>query len=93
MLIGQALGGYLFMILGAPLLFLIDGITYLLSAFSESFIKIPQRIPEKKDKLIEKIHQFKEDTVEGFRYAWQNGGIRSLFFAGAFINIRAAVKH
>jgi MFS family permease len=41
-IIGNALGGVLFTTLGAPLLFLINGISYLLSAFSEAFISIPK---------------------------------------------------
>ena len=86
MLVGQALGGYLFVVLGAPLLFLIDGVTYLFSAFSESFIRIPQKIPEKKDIFREKLIQFKADTIEGFRYVFRNAGLRALFLTGAFIN-------
>ena len=86
MLVGQALGGYLFVVLGAPLLFLIDGVTYLFSAFSESFIRIPQKIPEKKDIFREKLNQFKADTLKGFRYVFRNAGLRALFLTGAFIN-------
>jgi MFS family permease len=77
--IGQGIGGYLFVLLGAPLLFLIDGITYLFSAFSESFIRIPQKIPEKKGGWLDKFKQFKADTSEGFRYVWGQTGIRALF--------------
>ena len=87
--IGQGIGGYLFVILGAPLLFLIDGITYLFSAFSESFIRIPQKIPEKRGGWRNKFRQFKSDTMEGFRYVWGHTGIRALFFAAAFINFFA----
>src|SRR6056297_2290353 len=43
MLIGQSIGGLLFRVLGAPLVMLIDGITYLFSALSESFIELPHR--------------------------------------------------
>jgi MFS family permease len=87
--VGQGIGGYLFVILGAPLLFLIDGITYLFSAFSESFIKIPQKIPEKSGAWRDKLRQFKSDTAKGFRYVWGHTGIRALFFAAAFINFFA----
>ncbi|MFB0564102.1 MAG: MFS transporter [Candidatus Aminicenantaceae bacterium] len=87
--IGQGIGGYLFVILGAPLLFLIDGITYLFSAFSESFISIPQKIPKKSGVWLDKFRQFKSDTIEGFRYVWGHTGIRALFFAAAFINFFA----
>lgn len=89
LLTGQALGGYLFIILGAPLLFLIDGITYLFSAFSESFIKIPQAIPEKKDIWHDKIRQFKNDLLDGFRFSWKNSGLKSLIITAAFINFFA----
>ncbi|UCE42146.1 MAG: MFS transporter [Candidatus Aminicenantes bacterium] len=87
--IGQGIGGYLFVILGAPLLFLIDGVTYLFSAFSESFIRIPQKIPEKKGGWRDKFGKFKSDTMEGFRFVWGHAGIRALFFAAAFINFFA----
>lgn len=40
-LFGQSVGGILFRLLGAPLLFLIDGASFLLSALSEWFIHEP----------------------------------------------------
>ena len=43
-MLGQALGGVLYRVLGAPLLMLIDGFSYLLSALSESFIQEPRKI-------------------------------------------------
>lgn len=46
--IGQALGGVLFGIVGAPILFLFNGVTFLFSAVSESFISIPQPFPSRK---------------------------------------------
>jgi len=55
------------MLLGAPLLILIDGITYLFSAFSEFFISIPQTLPEKSRIWSEKFAQFKKDTLEGLK--------------------------
>jgi len=83
---GQGLGGYLFMLLGAPLLILIDGITYLFSAFSESFVSIPQTLPEKSRVWKENFAQFKIDTLEGLKIVWRNTGMRAMFFAAAFMN-------
>ena len=85
-IIGQGLGGYFFMLLGAPLLILIDGITYLFSAFSESFISIPQTLPEKSRIWREKFAQFKKDTLEGLKIVWRNTGMRAMFFVAAFLN-------
>lgn len=87
--IGQALGGYLFVTFGAPLLFLIDGITYLFSALSETFITIPQNIPKKSENWRDKFKQFKNDTYAGFQYVWKNEGLRALFFTAAVINFFA----
>ncbi|MFQ5796474.1 MAG: MFS transporter [Candidatus Bipolaricaulia bacterium] len=86
MFIGQGTGGVLFRLLGAPVMFLIDGLTYLFSAFSESFIDIPQVIPEKSNQWREKFAEFKQDTVEGFHYIWGRTGLKILFLAAAFVN-------
>ena len=83
---GQGLGGYLFVLLGAPLLILIDGITYLFSALSESFITIPQVLPEKSRVLKEKFAQFKRDTIKGLKIVWSDTGMRSMFFMAAVLN-------
>jgi MFS family permease len=90
MLIGQAAGGYLFRVLGAPLVMLIDGITYLFSALSESFITIPQKTAESIESWAEAYQKFKGDTIEGFRYVQQSKGLRSLFFVVALMNFFAA---
>ncbi len=88
--IGQGAGGVLFRVLGAPVLFLIDGLSYLFSAFSESFITIPQVIPEKSGVLREKFHEFVRDTREGFTYIWRNRGLRFLILAASFLNFLIA---
>jgi len=85
-LLGLGTGGILFRVLGAPVLFLVDGITYLVSAFTESFIKIPQKFPERTKGTRELIAAFKKDTAEGFRYIWRNKGMRNLFFTATFLN-------
>jgi len=77
--VGQGLGGFFFMLLGAPVLILIDGITYLFSALSETFITIPQTLPEKSNRLREKLAQFRKDTIAGFKFAWGNKGMRLVF--------------
>jgi len=88
-LFGQGVGGVLFRILGAPVLFLIDGLTFLYSAISEYFIKIPQVIPEKKSSWREELNRFGSETREGLRYVWRLKGMRNLFLASAFLNFFA----
>ncbi len=87
--IGQGAGGILFRILGAPVLFLIDGLTYLFSAFSEFFIVIPQTIPEKSLNQSHALKSFKTDTIAGFRYVWQRKGMRTLFAVATLLNFFA----
>lgn len=90
MLIGQAIGGFLFRVLGAPLVMLIDGVSYLFSALSESFITIPQKSAEKIESWREAYEKFKGDTIEGFRYVHRSKGLRSLFFVIALLNFFTA---
>lgn len=84
--IGQGLGGVLYRLLGPLVLVLADGISYLFSAFSESFITIPQVIPEKSSQWKDVYHAFKQDTIEGFHYIWRRAGMRNLYLAAAFFN-------
>ena len=40
-IIGMSVAGFLYVTIGAPVLFLANGVSYLFSATSELFIKIP----------------------------------------------------
>jgi MFS transporter, DHA3 family, macrolide efflux protein len=84
--IGQSLGGVLFRVLGAPILFLVNGLSYLFAAASESFVRIPQLIPEKSPHWREQFRDFKRDTLVGFRYVWERSGLRTLVLVSAFLN-------
>ena len=88
--LGQALGGLLFRTLGAPLITLINGVTYIFSAITEMFIEIPQNIPEKSGNWRQEVSVFKDDLVEGFYYVWQNGGLKTLALAGAALSFLTA---
>ncbi len=83
---GQGLGGTLFRLLGAPFLFLINGISFLYASLSESFIKMPEVAPKEKLSMKEQWHEFLVDLKEGFHYAWNRPGLRELVFISAVIN-------
>lgn len=74
---GNGVGGFLFQVIGAPLLFLFDGFTYLISGVSELFIS-----EKRKPKKIVHSHLFK-DIKEGFIFLFKNKPALSLaVFAG-----------
>ncbi|SHH61395.1 Predicted arabinose efflux permease, MFS family [Sporobacter termitidis DSM 10068] len=78
-LIGNAAGGFLFQALGAPLLFLVNGLTFLFSGASLPFVKIPNVRRE------ETPHFFK-DMTDGFRFMWRQKGLRIILIIAALIN-------
>ena len=84
--IGMGIGGVLFRIFGAPLLFFINGISFIFSAISELFIKIPQRFHDEKTDVKNTFRSLIDDIKEGFLFIWQNKGMRELFFVGALVN-------
>jgi MFS family permease len=88
--VGQSLGGILFRLWGAPLLILINGLSFLYSAVSESFVTIPQTIPDESNTWKEQVGAYKQEIVKGFFYIWNWPGMRRLFLASAFINIFSA---
>jgi len=84
--IGQGLGGILYQTIGAPLIVLFDGISYLVSAFSESFIHIPQKIPEKTKEFSSYFQTFKDDIKEGFKYINKNKGLKRLLLISVVLS-------
>jgi DHA3 family macrolide efflux protein-like MFS transporter len=84
--LGQGTGGVLFRLLGAPILFLIDGVTYIFSAFSESFITIPQAKRPDTEEAMSIVKSFRHDIAEGLRYVWKRVGLRNLFLGATLLN-------
>ncbi|HEX2868124.1 MAG TPA: MFS transporter [Ignavibacteriales bacterium] len=84
--LGQGVGGVLFRMLGAPMLVLFNGFSFLFAAFCEMFIEIPQKIPEKEKGWKDQISHFKSDVIEGFRYVWNNSGLKKMVLLFTFIN-------
>jgi MFS transporter, DHA3 family, macrolide efflux protein len=82
---GNSLGGFLYVTLGAPLMFLFNGISYIFSSFTETFITVPAHTHDPK-KLT-----FFQDMKEGYHYVWKNKGIRTLLAVGAFLNFFATI--
>ncbi len=80
-LLGQALAGSLFQWLGAPLVFLLDAITFWFASLSESFIQMPPLRKQEKG-----LAAFKRDTRAGVRYVWTNPGLRSAVLGSSLLN-------
>jgi len=80
MLIGQSSGGLLFGLLGAPVLFLMNGISFIISAMSESFIKLPERHCQAHRSRSEALKNFKREFIDGFHYCWKHKGLKSMFY-------------
>jgi MFS family permease len=89
-LLGQGIGGLLFRMLGAPLLLIIDGITYLFSAFSTSYMKIPQTLPKKNGEWRALATDFKQDIFEGLKYIKTNAGLTQMVLIYSFLEFFAA---
>ncbi len=85
MFIGQGAGGVLFRILGAPILFLVDGITFVISGISEMFIRLPDVKRPAEISLRQSFRRFGRETVGGFRFVLTNPGLRVfLMLAGIY---------
>ncbi|EPR12128.1 MFS transporter [Ruminiclostridium papyrosolvens] len=78
-MLGNVAGGFLFQLLGAPFLFLLNGLSYLFSGSSLFFVKIPRN--KKKDK-----NYFFQDMRDGFKFMWEMKGLRLLLIIAAMVN-------
>ncbi len=81
--LGNSLGGVLYSILGAPLMFLVNGLSYLLSSFTELFISVPGIVHERKE-----LH-FWQDMRDGLRFVWTSRGLRFFMMAAGVLNFFA----
>jgi DHA3 family macrolide efflux protein-like MFS transporter len=87
-LIGQGIGGVLFRIIGAPMLFLVDGLSFIWAAFSETFIHIPQVVATSNpaQKLNQRWEVLKKDIIENFHYINQNEGLKIMYLVVMGLN-------
>lgn len=83
-LIGNAAGGFLYAALGAPLLFLINGVSFIFSGACLPFVRIPN--VRRKEKP-----QFFKDMADGFRYMWRQKGLRFILILAALINFFCSI--
>ena len=85
-ILGKSMGGVLYQFIGAPVLFLTNGISFILSAISELFIKIP--VTQKASKKID----FMDDLKAGFKYVKDYTGLKYLYVTIAFLNFFAVMS-
>lgn len=79
-MLGNMIGGIVYAMVGAPFLFLFNGLSYLFSAGTETFIDIPK--VERKDAKITFIQDFKS----GLNFVWKFTSLRNLFLTAAVSN-------
>ena len=82
---GPALGGLLIAIVGIPAVFLINGISYLLSASSETFIRVPPLT-----RKIENQKHIIRETYDGFRFIRSDSMLFGLVSVSCILNFFAA---
>ncbi len=85
-MVGQGIAGSLYLLLGAPLMFLVDGVSFLFSAFTKIFISKDEP-PAPKEKL-----PFWQEATEGLRYILGNQGICFNLLIAFFINFAFGVQ-
>jgi DHA3 family macrolide efflux protein-like MFS transporter len=83
--LGNAAGGFLFQLLGAPLLFLANGISYLVAAAAS----LPIRVPKVRHEAGE--FRFFRDLKTGLAFVWQYRGIRNMVLTAAALNFFAVI--
>jgi MFS family permease len=82
-IVGNSAGGILFKALGAPILFLFNGLSYLISAGCLLFAKVP-RVAH-----VQERPHFTADLRNGLSFVWKIRGLRYLILIAAIINFLA----
>lgn len=86
-ILGSGIAGALYVAIGAPHMFLFNGLSFLFSAFTEVFIKEPKREARgEKEKIT-----FIEDLKSGFKFVWSFSAFKKVFFCAALINFTSSI--
>lgn len=88
-LVGQAIGGVLYQAVGAAVLFLIDGSSFLYASLSALFVRAPERKAEPGPAREHPFRHFLGQTAEGFRYLGRNPGLRDFAVLASLLNFFA----
>ena len=84
-LLGQGAGGVLFQALGAPALFLLDGLSFLFAAASESWVRLPET-PGRRDARV-RGGGILADMREGFVHVCGRPGLLAFMGLAAVLNL------
>lgn len=85
-LVGQAVGGVLYQAVGAAVLFLIDGSSFLYAAVSALFVRQLEPQTGSKPAREHPFRHFLGQTAEGFRYLGRNPGLRDFAVLASMLN-------
>ena len=83
-ILGSSAGGFLFQLLGAPFLFLFNGLSFVISAVLNLFIKIPD-IKRKTEQ------HFFADMKDGYKFIWEFRGLRHMLLLLSVLNFISSV--
>lgn len=86
-LTGRAFSGLLLTVFGVPLMILLNGVSFMISAFSELFIDIPAT---KKAGTKINVVQIVSDIKEGAKAAYQDKSLRFLMSGALLLNFLAS---
>jgi len=82
---GSAVAGFFYTLLGAPLIMMFNGISFLLSATSETFIQVSEFEHDNKK------NTFIQDFKAGLSYVWENKGLKYLYIAISSMNFFGSI--
>ncbi|MFB8376486.1 MFS transporter [Paenibacillus polymyxa] len=85
-IIGPSSGGMLYHFVGPPILFLSNGISFIISFILAFFMKIPKTMNQ------DQQYNFWQDMREGFSYIWKMKGLRDLIILTCFLNFFATIS-
>lgn len=85
-LAGLAAGGAIYVAVGPAVLFVADGVSYLLSAASESLIRLPAAARVEEGTVRSAVARYRTETAAGLRYCLADPGQRGFILLAAGLN-------